>query len=267
MAVLIVRNFELPGRSLAAGKRGMAATSHPTATFAAIEALRDGGNAVDAAVAACAAQCVVEAGSTGSGGNCFALLSRGGSANVIAYNGSGRTPAAAAAEWYERPGVESIERHSPHAVTIPGAVEAWARLIKDHGRRPLTAALEPAIELARDGYAISPRVSHDIGTQRDLLRRDRTASRIFLNGGEAPSVGSLQRQPEVRPDPLDIDNLHIEIEATRLAYAARDALLSDPAKAAVPIAYLLSDRLADALAGRLISPTRSSALAMNISHP
>ncbi len=312
----------------------MAATSHPTATFAALEALRDGGNAIDAAVAACAVQCVVEAGSTGIGGDCFALLSRGGSANVIGYNGSGRTPAAAA-DWYERHSVERIERHSPHAVTIPGAVEAWARLIKDHGRRPLAAALEPAIELAQGGYAISPRVAHDIGTQRDLLRRDRTACRIFLSHGEAPSVGSLQRQPElaetleaiaregpdafyrgpiaqdmvaylrdlgglheaddferakgeyvtpittefrgrtiyecppngqgvialmilkilsrfeVRPEPLDIDNLHIEIEATRLAYAARDAFLSDPAKAEVPVDYLLSDRLADALAAKI----------------
>ena len=121
----------------------MAATSHPTATFVAVEVLRDGGNAVDAAVAACAVQCVVEAGSTGIGGDCFALLSRGGSVDVIAYNGSGRTPAAATAEWYERHGVESIERHSPHAVTIPGAVEAWARLIKDHGRRPLLRCSRP----------------------------------------------------------------------------------------------------------------------------
>jgi gamma-glutamyltranspeptidase/glutathione hydrolase len=313
----------------------MAATSHPTATFAAIDVLRDGGNAVDAAVAACAVQCVVEAGSTGIGGDCFAMLSRVGSADVIAYNGSGRSPIAATAEWYERHGVKSIKRHSPHAVTVPGAVEAWARLIKDHGRRPLRAALEPAIELARDGYAVSPRVSHDIRKQRDLLRRDQTASRIFLSNGEAPSVGTLQRQPELaqtleaiaregpgafyrgpiaqemvaylrdlgglhtesdfecakgeyvtpittefrgrtiyecppngqgiialmilkilsrfeaRPDPLHIDNLHIEIEATRLAYAARDALLADPAKAEAPIDHLLSDGLSDALAARI----------------
>ena len=136
-------------------------------------------------------------GSTGIGGHCFALLSRGGSTDVIAYNGSGRTPATATAEWYERHGIESIERHSPHAVTVPGAVEAWARLVKDHGRRPLATALEPAIELARDGYAVTPRVSHDIGKQRDLLSRDQTASRIFLSDGEAPSVGTLQRQPEL----------------------------------------------------------------------
>jgi gamma-glutamyltranspeptidase / glutathione hydrolase len=330
-----MRNFELPGRSLAVGKRGMAATSHATATLAAVEALRDGGNAIDAAVTACAVQCVVEAGSTGVGGDCFMLLSRGSSADVVAYNGSGRTPMAATPEWYERHGLTTIDRHSPHAVTIPGAVEAWSRLIRDHGRRPLAAALDPAIALARDGYAISPRIAHDIGKQRDLLRRDPTARRTFLSDGEAPSVGAVQRQPElaetleaiaregpevfyrgpvaedmvaylrslgglhtaddfarakgeyvrpittefrgrtiyecppngqgvvalmilnilsrrkVRPDPLDVDNLHVEIEATRLAYAARDAFLADPALAKVPVDYLLSDGLADELAAKI----------------
>ena len=330
-----MRNFELPGRSLAVGRKGMAATSQAAATLAAVDALRDGGNAIDAAVTACAVQCVVEAGSTGIGGDCFALLSRRGSAAVVAYNGSGRAPMAATPEWYARHGVSTIERHSPHAVTIPGAVEAWSRLIKDHGRRPLKAALEPAIALARDGYAISPRVAHDIGKQRDLLRRDPTARRTFLKDGEAPSVGSVQRQPELaetleaigregpaafyygpiaedmvaylqsvgglhtaddfaraegeyvkpitteyrgrtiyecppngqgivaliilnilsrfkaKPDPLDIDNLHVEIEATRLAYAARDAFVGDPGLAEVPVDYLLSDRLADELAAKI----------------
>ena len=313
----------------------MAATSHVAATLAAVDALRDGGNAIDAAVSACAVQCVVEAGSAGIGGDCFALLSRRGSADVIAYNGSGRTPMAATLEWYERHGLTTIERHSPHAVTIPGAVEAWSRLIKDHGRRPLHTALEPAIALARDGYAISPRVAHDIGKQRDLLRRDPTARRTFLSDGEAPSVGSVQRQPELaetleaigregpaafyrgpiaedmvaclksvgglhtaddfarakgeyvkpitteyrrrtiyecppngqgvvaliilnilsrfkpKPNPLHIDNLHLEIEATRLAYAARDAFVGDPGLAEVPVDYLLSDRLADELAAKI----------------
>src|SRR5580704_7131274 len=192
-----MRNFELPGRSLAVGRRGMAATSHADATLAAVDALRDGGNAIDAAITACAVQCVVEAGSTGIGGDCFVQLSRGGSADVIAYNGSGRTPIAATPEWYERHGVTTIDRHSPHAVTIPGAVEAWSRLIRDHGRRPLRAALEPAIALARGGYAISPRVAYDLAKQRDVLRLDPTARRTFLTDGEAPGVGEVQRQPEL----------------------------------------------------------------------
>jgi len=330
-----MRNFEHPGRSMAVGKNGMAATSHATATLAAVEILRSGGNAVDAAIAACAVQNVVEAGSTGIGGDCFALISRGGSEDVIAYNGSGRAPASATVDWYERQGVGAIDRHSPHAVTIPGAVEAWARLIKDHGRLPLAEILTPAISLARDGYAIAPRVAHDIANQRDLLKRDPTARRTFLSGDEAPKVGSIQRQPElaqtleaigregpdafyrgpiaedmvaylqslgglhtlddfartegeyvapiktefrgrtvyecppngqgiialmimkilerfkVRSDPLDLDNLHIEIEATRLAYAARDAFLADPTISDVPVAYLLSERLADELAAKI----------------
>jgi gamma-glutamyltranspeptidase / glutathione hydrolase len=330
-----MRNFEHPGRSLAVGRKGMAATSHSLATLTAVDALRDGGNALDAAVAACAVQCVVEAGSTGIGGDCFALISRGGSPDVVAYNGSGRTPLAATAEWYERRGVTAIERSSPHAVTVPGAVEAWARLIADHGRRPLAVALEPAIALARDGYAISPRVAHDIDRQRDLLSRDTTTRGLFLSNGETPAVGAVQRQPElaqtleaigregpdafyrgaiaadmvaylshlgglhtaddfaraegeyttpivtnfrgrtvyecppngqgiialmilnilsrfeVRPDPLDIDSLHIEIEASRLAYSVRDTFLGDPASAEIPVDYLLSDGLADDLATKI----------------
>jgi gamma-glutamyltranspeptidase/glutathione hydrolase len=156
----------------------MAATSHAAATLAAVDALRDGGNAIDAAVTACAVQCVVEAGSTGVGGDCFVQLSRGGSADVIAYNGSGRAPAAAKPEWYECHGMTTIERHSPHAVTIPGAVEAWSRLIKDHGRRPLHAAFEPAI------------------AWRAMGTRSRLASRM-TSASSATSSAAIRRPGEL----------------------------------------------------------------------
>src|SRR6201999_4617450 len=91
----MTRNFEKPGRSLVYGTGGMAATSHPASTLTAVEIMKAGGNAMDAAVAACAVQSVVEAGSTGIGGDCFALYSRNGSDDILAYNGSGRAPAAA----------------------------------------------------------------------------------------------------------------------------------------------------------------------------
>ena len=124
-----MRNLELPGRSPVLGTEGMAATSHPLATAAALKVLQSGGNAMDAAVAACAVQCVVEPQSTGIGGDCFVLYAPEGSGDIVAYNGSGRAPGAATPEWFAENGIEEIGEHTPHSVTVPGAVDAWDRLI------------------------------------------------------------------------------------------------------------------------------------------
>lgn len=330
-----MRDYEKPGRSLVMARNGMAATSHPRSSLAAIDVLQAGGNALDAAIAACAVQCVVEPGSTGIGGDCFALLSPDGSDRIVAYNGSGRAPAAANAAWYREQGFTAMPRQSPHAVTIPGAVEAWARLLADHGTRPLGELLRPAIALARDGYAVGPRVAHDWATQEELLRADPDTARIFLPEGRVPEAGSVHRQPELADtlaaigrhgpdafytgeiavdmveqlrrlgglhtledfarargtyeepittrfrgydvfecppngqgvialmilnilsgfeaagDPLSPDRLHREIEAARLAYSVRDAVLADPAQTPVDVGWLLSETLAADLRGSI----------------
>lgn len=191
----MARDFETPGRSLAVAKNGMAATSHPAATLTAIEILKAGGNAMDAAVAAVAMQSVVEAGSTGIGGDCFVLFAMGGAADVRAFNGSGRTPAALTRDIVAAGGLTSIPRSSPHAVTVPGAVDAWCRLIKDFGRMSMAELLQPAIAAARDGYALTPRIAFDLEQQRELLAADATAAATFLIDGKAPPMGTLQRQP------------------------------------------------------------------------
>ena len=139
-----MRDFHLPGRSPVHAKNGMAATSHPLSTLAALDVLKAGGNAMDAAMCACAVQCVVEPQSTGIGGDCFALIAPGGTDKIVAYNGSGRAPAAATPEWYASQGITEIDSGTPHAVSVPGTIEAWTRLAADHGTWDLGRILEPA---------------------------------------------------------------------------------------------------------------------------
>jgi len=337
-----MRNFEDPGRSLVIARHGMAATSHPASTLTAVEVLKAGGNAIDAAVAAVAVQSVVEAGSTGVGGDCFAMIAIAGSTDVRAYNGSGRTPAALSPDGLRAEGMTRLQRSSPHAVTVPGAVDAWCRLLSDFGRMSMAEVLQPAITMSREGYALTPRVAADMALERDLLAADPTTRATFLVGGAAPAAGHVQRQPlladtlaaiacggrdafyrgaiaedmveylhglggchtlddfasaagnyvtpicttyrgrtlyECPPngqgvvallilnilsgfslsnDPFDAVSSHLLLEATRLAYAARDAMVADPAVSDEAVENMLSSTLADRLA-RLISFDRASA--------
>src|ERR1700722_4900265 len=151
-----MRDFQFPGRSPVYSTHGMAATSMPAATLTALDVLRAGGNALDAAVAAVAVLCVIEPQSTGIGGDCFCLYAPAGAGRVIALNGSGRAPAAATIDWYEQHGITAIDHVSAHAVTVPGAINAWETLLKAHGRKGLDELLQPAIPFAQEGCPVAP---------------------------------------------------------------------------------------------------------------
>ncbi len=185
-----MRDFHLPGRSPVYATRAMAATSMPEATLTAIDSLRAGGNALDAAVAAAAVLGVVEPQSTGIGGDCFCLYKPKGKP-VVALNGSGRAPAAASLEALHAAGVTALTPTSPHAVTIPGALSAWETLLAAHGRKGLDAALAPAIRYAEEGFVIAPRVASDWADQAEKLREAGAAS--LLPNGAPPVAGTVMR--------------------------------------------------------------------------
>lgn len=192
-----MRNLQLPGRSPVIAPNGMVSTSQPLSTAAGLDVLRRGGNALDAALAAVAVQCVVEPASTGIGGDCFCLYAPAGTDEVIAINGSGRAPLELSAEWLLEHGVEKIEQQSAHAVTVPTAVDAWVQLNQDHGSMPLNQLLEPAIGYAEEGFPVGQRSAFDFAGCLELLQGDADASDVFLKNGRTYQMGEVLRQPNL----------------------------------------------------------------------
>lgn len=188
-----MRDFHHPGRGPVFAEHGMAATSMPAATLTALDVLRAGGNALDAAVAAVAVLCVIEPQSTGIGGDCFCLYAPAGGRRVVALNGSGRAPAAASINWFEDHGITALENTSPHAVTVPGAVSGWETLLAAHGTKGLDELLLPAIGYAAEGFIVHPRVAFDWAHSAATLSA--TGADAFLPGGAAPPVGARFVQP------------------------------------------------------------------------
>lgn len=180
-------------RAVIAGE-AMVVSPNPQAALTAYDLLRAGGTAMDAAIGAMGVTSLVEASQSGPGGDCFAIIHhprRG----VLAYNGSGRAPAAAQAEHLLAQGLACIPRISPHAVTIPGAVEAWCHLHADFGRLDLARVLAPAIAYAEEGFVLHRRIIRDWEASRDLLVARPETARHFLKDGTAPRVGDRWRLP------------------------------------------------------------------------
>jgi gamma-glutamyltranspeptidase/glutathione hydrolase len=188
-----MRDFQLPRRSAAYAANAMAATSHPLATLAALDTMKAGGNAVDAAICAAAVLTMAEPHMTGVGGDCFVIYVKNGHPPV-AFNGSGRAPQKANVEWYVERGLRAISPESPHAVTVPGAVDAWCTLLEDHGTKDIGALFAPAIALAEAGCIVSPRVAYDFATFQEKVLEG-PAAQVFAPAGRILGVGERVRNP------------------------------------------------------------------------
>ena len=188
-----MRDFQLPGRSAVFAENGMCATSHPLAARTAIDVLRSGGNAVDAAIAGAVLLGFCEPQMTGLGGDCFVLLKPPGEDRVIALNGSGRAPKGLSAAEMRGRNLAAVPQRGVEAVTLPGAVDAFCRLSTDWGVLPLSQTLAPAIQYAEHGVPVAPRVAFD--WEEDAAALQGRARDLFLIDGKIPRPGQIFRAP------------------------------------------------------------------------
>jgi len=155
----------ITGRSFASrseviGANGMAATSHPLATQIALDILKAGGSAADAAIAANAALGLMEPTGSGIGGDLFAVVWDAKSKKLYGLNASGRSPKSLTLAYFKQNGYEKVPSHGPLPVTVPGCVDGWFELHRKFGKLDMKRILDPAIRYARDGFPVTELVAH-----------------------------------------------------------------------------------------------------------
>lgn len=185
--------FPAQNRPDVSGTAGAVSSDHPLASAAGYEVLRDGGNAVDAAVTMAAALAVVRPHMNGVGGDSFGLFYDAETGDVAALNGSGRAGDLATPGYFAEAGEEEIPTRGALSVTVPGAVDAWATALEERGTISLAEALEPAIRYADEGFPVSTVLHEDLAAGADDLNE--AGRSIYLRDGEPPPVGTLLRNP------------------------------------------------------------------------
>ena len=183
-------------RSNVMARAGLVATSQPLAAQTGLRVLQQGGNAVDAAIAAAAALCVLEPTSTGVGGDAFALIWSAADRRLFGLNASGPAPAGLTADWVRSQGHDAMPALGPIAVTVPGAVRGWELALTRFGSRGLDTLLQPAIDYARSGFPVSQRIARSWGLSTEKMSGHPDSRRVWLPGGRAPRAGTLFHNPE-----------------------------------------------------------------------
>ena len=190
------RNY---GRSMVISQQGIAATSHPLASQAGVRILAQGGSAADAAIAANAVLGVVEPMMNGMGGDLFVLYWDNRAGTLSGLNGSGPAPSGLSRGMLSSLRFPSMPAEGIHAVTVPGAVDGWARMHERFGKLDWGALFEPAIACAELGFPVSEIVAELWSAPAALQRMCATpqAARVFLPGGRPPRMGERFRNPEL----------------------------------------------------------------------
>jgi len=184
-------------RSEIIARQGMAATSQPLATQVAIDILKNGGTAVDAAIAANATLGLMEPTGSGIGGDLFAIVWDSKTQKLYGLNASGRSPYTLALQHFKGMGLKRIPPYGPLPVTVPGCVDGWFELHKRFGRLPMSDVLAPATAYARDGFPLSEAIAYYWTYGERNLKDQPNFAETFLPGGHAPAKGDIFKNPRL----------------------------------------------------------------------
>ena len=182
-------------RSPVLATSAMAATSQPLATQVALDVMKNGGNAIDAAIAANALLGLVEPTGNGLGGDLFAIVWDAKTKKIYGLNASGRSPKSLSLEWFAQNGHQSIPSHGPLPVTVPGAVDGWFMLHDRFGKKRMNELLKPTIDYAKEGFPVSQLIAYYWNRSIPLLERWPGFSEQFTIEGRAPAEGEIWKNP------------------------------------------------------------------------
>ncbi|MCF6332428.1 MAG: gamma-glutamyltransferase [Draconibacterium sp.] len=182
-------------RSEVIAQNGMACTSQPLATQAALDILKSGGNAIDAAIAANAVLGLVEPTGSGMGGDLFAIVWDSKTKKLYGLNASGRSPYDLTLEYFKKHEYEKIPSLGPLPVSVPGCVDGWFELHKKFGKLPMNEVLDPAINYAKNGFPLTELIAYYWGLSAQVLKQFPGFEEIFMPDGKAPKKGEVFKNP------------------------------------------------------------------------
>jgi gamma-glutamyltranspeptidase/glutathione hydrolase len=184
-------------RSEVIAPHGMAATSQPLATQVALDILKAGGTAVDAAIAANAALGLMEPTGCGIGGDLFAVVWDAENRQLSGLNASGRAPALMTIEYFRERGMDAIPPLGPLPVSVPGAVDGWYELHGRYGRLPMAQILAPAIRYARGGFPVSEVIAYYMASNKPYVEEYPGFAETYMPDGDTPKKGEMFRNPRL----------------------------------------------------------------------
>jgi gamma-glutamyltranspeptidase/glutathione hydrolase len=184
-------------RSEVIAPHAMAATSHPLATQIALDILKAGGNAIDAAIAANAALGLMEPTGNGIGGDLFAIVWDAENEELVGLNASGRAPAMMTLEYFRERGIDKIPPYGPLPVSVPGTVDGWFELHGRYGKLPMQKILAPTIAYAREGFPVTEYIAKYLKVYEGRLGQYPGFAETYMPGGRVPQKGEVFKNPRL----------------------------------------------------------------------